>query len=323
MINIHDVMHGMNVMRIRRYLPNLSLLLAFDGVMRHGSVTAAAQELGLTQSTVSRLIQTLENQMGQPLFGRHRRRLVPTEAALRYHQDISAALDLIQRGGMSLIANPEGGSINLAVLPTFGTRWLAPRLPGFMARHPGILVNLTTRFQTVNFDTEPFDAAIIYNDNGAASHNSLRLFAESLTACASPAFLAKYPVTDAGDLDKVVLLHLQTRPEAWADWFRGQNGAAKSSGGMVMDQFSMMIQAAISGLGVALLPDYLARQEIAEGHLLPVLCPAVPGRGAYSLVWPRAKAESRPLVHFRNWLAGEVAQADGQHGSPDPTSSPS
>lgn len=294
-------------MRIRRYLPNLSLLLAFDGVMRHGSVTAAARELGLTQSTVSRLIQTIEDQLGQQLFVRHRRRLIPTEAASRYYRDISAALDLIQRAGMSLVANPEGGSLDLAVLPTFGTRWLAPRLPGFMARHPGILVNLTTRFQPVAFSAEPFDAAIVFGDGEAAENDSLRLFDESLTACASPAFLAEHPIRDPGDLNGVVLLQLQTRPDAWADWFRGQGGQDKPSGGMVMDQFSMMIQAAISGLGVALLPDYLARQEIAEGHLLPVLRPAVPGRGGYWLVWPRTRAESRPLVHFRNWLTTEVA----------------
>ncbi|MDQ1901830.1 LysR family transcriptional regulator [Paracoccus sp. WLY502] len=294
-------------MRIRRYLPNLSLLLAFDGVMRHGSVTAAAQEMGLTQSTVSRLVQTLEEQMGQPLFSRRRRRLIPTEAATRYHADISAALDLIQRGGMSLIANPEGGSINLAVLPTFGTRWLAPRLPGFMTRHPGIMVNLTTRFQPVSFSDEPFDAAIIYHQGETAPDDSLLLFGESLTACASSAFLAAHPITEPGDMAGLVLLYLQTRPDAWTDWFRGQGAQAVPSGGMVMDQFSMMIQAAISGLGVALLPDYLARQEIAEGHLRPVLRPAVPGRGAYRLVWPRTRAESRPLIHFRDWLAAEVA----------------
>lgn len=68
----------------------------------------------------------------------------------------------------------------------------------------------------------------------------------------------------------------------------------------------MMIQAAISGLGVALLPDYLARQEIEAGHLLSVLRPAVPGRGRYVLTWPGEKAQSRPLGHFRTWIAAEV-----------------
>lgn len=293
-------------MRIRRYLPNLSLLLAFDGVMRHGSVTAAAQDLGLTQSTISRLIQTLEDQLGQNLFLRHRRRLIPTDGAVRYHADISAALDLIQRGSMSLIANPEGGSLDLAVLPTFGTRWLAPRLPRFMARHPGIMVNLTTRFRPVTFSSEPFDAAIVYHEDAAPDDTSLRLFDESLTACASPAFLAEHPIHDADALNGLVLLHLHTRPEAWTDWFRGQGVSAAPSGGMVMDQFSMMIQAAISGLGVALLPDYLARQEIAEGHLVSILRPAVAGRGGYSLIWPGNRSEVRALVHFRNWLAQEV-----------------
>lgn len=313
MINPHAFMHGMNVLRIRRYLPNLSLLLAFDGVMRHGSVTAAAQELGLTQSTVSRLVQTLEAQMGQPLFVRHRRRLIPAEAATRYHRDISRALDLIQHAGLALIADPEGGSLNLAVLPTFGARWLAPRLPGFMASHPGILVNLTTRFQPVAFGTEPFDAAIVHADAGPADGGTgLTLFRESLTACASPELLARHPVAGPDDLRGLVRLHLQTRPEAWADWFRGQGAAVVPSGGMVMDQFSMMIQAAISGLGVALLPDYLARQEIAAGHLRPVLRPAVPGRGAYALVWPADRAEFGPLLRFRAWLADEIARDQGR-----------
>lgn len=313
-------------MRIRRYLPNLSLLLAFDGVMRQGTVTAAAQDLGLTQSTVSRLLQSLEDQLGQPLFVRRGRRLIPTEAAGRYHRDIAAALDLIQRGGLSLIANPEGGSLELAVLPTFGTRWLAPRLPGFMARHPGIMVNLTTRFRPVAFGTEHFDAAIIYSPAPPDVANSLRLLDESLTACASPDFLRSRPIDRPEDLGRLVLLNLQSRPDAWADWFRGQGVRTVPTGGMLMDQFSMMIQAAISGLGIALLPDYLARQEIAEGHLLPVLRPAVRGRGCYALVWPSTRTESRPLVHFRDWLAAQVGvpqdRAEDQAGNggsiPDP-----
>ena len=146
----------------------------------------------------------------------------------------------------------------------------------------------------------------MYLTPGVTAVMAFLLFGESLTACASSAFLAANPITQPGDMAGLVLLYLQTRPGAWADWFHGQGAQAVPSGGMVMDQFSMMIQAAISGLGVALLPDYLARQEIAEGHLLPVLQQAVPGRGAYRLVWPRTRAESRPLIHFRDWLAAEV-----------------
>ena len=78
---------------------------------------------------------------------------------------------------------------------------------------------------------------------------------------------------------------------------------------MVVDQFSMMVQAAISGLGVALLPDYLACPEIAEGRLLPILRPGVAGPGAYWLAWPEDRAEGKPLQAFRDWLGRSIAAA--------------
>ena len=291
-------------MRHRRFLPNLSLLLAFDAVMREGSVTRAAADIGLTQSTISRLIQNLEEQLSLPLFIRHRKRLVPTEAAHRYYRDISAALDLIQRSSMSLIANPEGGTLDLAVLPTFGTRWLAPRLPQFLSAHPGVSINLTTKFSRFSFDAEPFDAVIYYGQDDWPDAAHLKLFDEKLTACASASFLAQTPVSTPADLGGMVLLLLPTRPDAWAAWFRGQGVSVPPQvNGMMIDQFSMMIQAAISGMGIALLPDYLARVEIAEGRLCPVLTPAVPGNGAYWLAWPLRKKELKPLQAFRNWLS--------------------
>ncbi|UXU74052.1 MULTISPECIES: LysR family transcriptional regulator [unclassified Paracoccus (in: a-proteobacteria)] len=290
-------------LRPRRFLPNLSLLLAFDAVMRMGSVTRAAEDIGLTQSTISRLIQTLEQQLGLQLFIRHRKRLIPTEAASRYSRDIQAALDLIQRASMALIANPEGGTLDLAVLPTFGTRWLAPRLPQFLSAHPGVSINLATRFTRFSFEAEPFDAVIFFGQDDWPGAEHLRLFDERLTACASAGLLAQHPVRDPGDMAGLTLLQLPTRPDAWAAWFRGQGAqppAAPSR--MVMDQFSMMIQAAIAGLGVALLPDYLARVEIAEGRLRPLLRPAVEGTGAYWLAWPASRRDHAPLNAFRNWI---------------------
>ncbi|MDO5706167.1 MAG: LysR family transcriptional regulator [Paracoccus sp. (in: a-proteobacteria)] len=296
-------------MRLRRFIPNMSLLLAFDAVMRTGSVTVAAQDLGLTQSTVSRLIQTLESQLGVTLFLRHHRRLTPTDAAMRYSRDIAAALDLIQRGSMSMIANPDGGVLTLAVLPTFGTRWLAPRLPAFMSAHPGVSVNLTTRFQRFSFDAEPFDAVIFYGQPDWPGAEHLKLFDETVTACAAPEFLAAHPVATPSDLASHILLQLPSRQQAWMDWFAGQGVEPQPVNGMMMDQFSMMIQSAIAGLGVALLPDYLARIEIAEGRLCPILRPAVPSRGAYWLAWPRARGDMNALRALRGWIE-QMTQAD-------------
>jgi LysR family glycine cleavage system transcriptional activator len=128
-------------MRARRFIPSLSQLLAFEAVVRHQSVTIAAKEMSLTQSTVTRLLQNLEGQVGQSLFIRERKRLVPTDAAKAYCLDITNALNMIQRASMGLMTNPDGGSLSLAVLPTFGTRWLAPRLAPFLQANPGITVS--------------------------------------------------------------------------------------------------------------------------------------------------------------------------------------
>lgn len=290
-------------MRQRRFIPSTRLLLAFDAVMRHGTVTAAAQELSLTQSAVSRLILALEEQLGKELFSRVRRRLIPNATAQNYHKDIARALDIVQRASMSLVANPEGGTLSLAVLPTFATRWLGPRLGSFMGLHPGIAVNLSTRIGWFDFAGETFDAAIYFGQSDWHGGEHLKLFDERVTACASRDFIKTHNLTSLEDLAGLPLLHLESRPTAWADWFAGQGGTPSGAGGMLMDQFSMMIQAAISGLGVALLPDYLAQIEIDAGRLGPVLKTAVPIRGAYWLVWPEDKNTSAPLAAFRSWLA--------------------
>lgn len=286
----------------RRFLPSLSQLLAFEAVVRHRSVTRAAQELSLTQSTVSRLVQNLEGQLGRALFVRRGKKLLPTEAAEAYFRDVSHGLGAIHRAGMALVANPQGGSLSLATLPTFGTRWLGPRLGRFLAENPGITLNLATRVQRFDFDIEPIDAVIFFGEPDWPKASHMKLFDERLTACASPEFLARNPVRTAADIAGLPLLQLETRPTAWAVWFDGQGAAPPATSGMLMDQFSMMIQAAISGLGIALLPDYLAQAEIAEGRLLPVLDPAVPGTGSYWLAWPEASDRNAPLRAFRQWL---------------------
>ena len=122
--------------RSRRLIPSLSLLSAFEAVCRTGSTLAAAHDLDLSQGAVSRLVQSLEQQLGVTLFLREQRRLVPTDAALAYSRDVVKALDLITRGAMRLRANTSGGALSLSVLPAFGTRWLAPRLPRFLVAHP-------------------------------------------------------------------------------------------------------------------------------------------------------------------------------------------
>jgi len=288
--------------RQRRFLPSISMLTAFEAVVRHESVTLAADELDLSQSTVSRLIQSLEGQLGTELFVRQRKRLVPTAASRAYQRDIRQAIELIEKSSLNLVSNPTGGTLSLAVLPTFATRWLAPRLNSFFETAPGVSVNLTTRIKRFEFEAEPFDAVIFHGTTPWQGLESVPLFTESLTACMSPALFDKIQPDTTADLIDVPLLKLASRPEAWGEWFAGQGATVPLSHGMVVDQFSMMIQAAVSGLGIALLPDYLAQIEIAEGRLVPVLDQAMPSAGQYWLGWPAERADYQPLVSFQKWL---------------------
>ncbi len=293
-------------MRPRRFIPSVSLLSAFEAVLRTGSTAAAARELDLTQSTVSRLVQNLESQLGHPLFERHRQRLIPTQAAQAYGRDITRALDLIQRSSMEFVTNPGGGALSLSILPAFGTRWLAPRLGDFLAKNPGVTLNLATRLKRFNFAAETFDAAIHFGADDWRDAGHLKLFEERMTACISPTLATEHPVRSPADMAGLSLLQLETRPTAWQRWFAAQGGEAPAITGMLFDQFATVTQAAIAGLGVALLPDFLADTEIREGRLTPVLKRSIAGAGSYWLVWPEARADYPPLEAFREWLALEV-----------------
>lgn len=292
--------------RQRRFLPSISQLTAFETVLRTGTTTAAARELQLSQAAVSRLVQTLEAQIGHPLFIRQRKRLVPTEAALTYGRDIGSALDIIQRSSMRIAANLGGGSLSLAILPAFGTRWLAPRLGRFLAAHPGITINLATRIRPFDFSAEPFDAAIYFGTGTWPDAGHLKLFDERVTACIAPRLLESHPINRPADLAGLQLFQIETRPQAWATWFAAQEAEPLPVTGMLFDQFAPIMEATIAGLGVGLLPEYLAETEIAAGRLVPLLTPSVSGTGSYWLAWPASRETHRPLQAFKEWLAGEV-----------------
>ena len=291
----------------RRLIPSLSLLSAFEAVCRTGSTLAAARDLDLSQGAVSRLIQNLEGQLGVTLFLREGRRLVPTDAALAYRRDVVKALDLITRGAMRLRSNASGGALSLSVLPAFGTRWLAPRLPAFLTAHPGITINLGTRVRPFDFEEEGFDAAIHYGMPDWPNAGFAKLFDEMLVVVAAQGYLAAERVTAPRDLVGLPLLQLDSRPMAWASWFAHHGVDAPVPQGMLFDQFAPMVEAAAHGLGVALLPQFLARAEIDAGRLVGLFDQGVPGAGAYYLVWPKTGAWYPPLQAFRGWIAAECA----------------
>ena len=291
----------------RRLTPSLSLLIAFEAVCRTGSTLAAARDLALSQGAVSRLVQNLEGQLGVMLFLREGRRLVPTDAALAYRRDVVKALDLITRGAMRLRSNSSGGTFSLSVLPAFGTRWLAQRLPDFMAAHSGITINLGTRVRPFDFEEEGFDAAIHFGTTDWPNAGFAKLFDEVLIAVCAPSYRTQHGLAKADDLLTLPLLQLESRPSAWPNWFHHHGVVAHFPQGMLFDQFAPMIEAAIHGLGVALLPQFLARGEIETGRLISLFGPGQAAEGSYYLVWPKTGAWYPPLQAFRSWLVAQCA----------------
>ncbi|MBW8299706.1 MAG: LysR family transcriptional regulator [Hydrogenophaga sp.] len=292
----------------RRFLPSLSLLAAFEAAARTGSITAAARELDLTQSAVSRQIKALEDQLGVELFLRERQTIRLTVAGDGYAREIREALRRISSASLNLRANPHGGTLNLAVLPTFGAQWLAPRLAHFLAANPGITINLITRLSPFDFRLDSIDAAIHFGEPVWPGADLTLLMGETTIPACSPAFKAAHRLERPADILDVPLLHLTTRPDAWEKWLTANGVAFESIHGMLFDQFAAASQAAIGGLGVALLPIFLFREELARGDLVPAIDREVESEGRYYLAFTRERAAYPPLVAFRKWITEEAAR---------------
>ena len=294
----------------RRFLPSIASLRAIEALDRLGSATAVAEELSLTQSAVSRQLQALEAQMGVAMILRDGRRMALTPAARAYAEEVRQALQQIAQASLRLRVDPRGGSLDLAILPTFGMRWLVPRLADFARLHPEVTINMATRLSPFNFATQPFDAAIHFGEADWPGADHMLLRTETVLPVCAPDLAARLPLRRAADLLSLPLLHIGTRPRAWAEWFMAHGVTQEPPQGTLYDQFSTITQAALHGLGVALLPAYLAEQDLAAGRLTVAFGGPTPTRGAYYLVWPRAKGQDTALSLFRDWLATQTGDED-------------
>ncbi|MCU0815798.1 MAG: LysR substrate-binding domain-containing protein [Cypionkella sp.] len=289
----------------RRFLPSVSSLLALEAVDRLGTATAAAEELALTHSAVSRQLKALEEQIGVTLLRREGKGLVLTPAGADYAASIRDYLQDLARASLKIRAAGERSSLNLAVLPAFGTHWLLPRLRRFAESWPEITVNLATRLAPFDFAREQFDAAIHFGRRDWVGVHYLDLTQEQVIPAAAPALLPQGPVP-AEALLTLPLLHLESRPGAWEDWFARQGAAPGRLRGMLFDQFAQMAEAAALGFGVALLPRFLAEAEFRAGRLRPAAAGPTPVDGRYALVWPELRPPARPLQRLIDWLSAEA-----------------
>lgn len=291
----------------RRLLPATGALAAFDAVAKLGSFSAAAQELSLTQSAISKQIAALEGQLGIALFDRSGRGVVLTQDGAAYAAAIGDALATIRAASLHAMSGKAGQTLNLAILPTFGTRWLMPRIRSFVAQHPEVTLNFATRIGHFDIAAEGFDAAIHVGTPDWPGAECTFLTYETVAPMASPAFLRDHPVATPDDLARLPLLHMGSRPEAWEHWFRTVGVSAPTRRGMRFEQFSTVAQACIAGVGIALLPQFLITSEVGSGQLVVAYDHPVRSPRSYYLVSPHARANLPPVAAFRHWLVGEIA----------------
>lgn len=295
----------------RRLLPSIASLRALEALDRLGSASAAAEDLALTQSAVSRQLQTLEKLLGTDLIVREKKRMVLTPEAQKYAGELRQALGQIAQASLQVQTSAAGGQLNLAILPTFGMRWLVPRLADFAKRHPDVTINMSTRLVPFNFSGQPHDAAIHFGDADWPGTHRLKLKTEQVVPVCAPDLLRGGTLQHAQDIQGLPLLHIETRPRAWSQWLESHGvSPQKILSGTMYDQFSTITQAALHGLGVALLPDYLVAQDLAAGRLVVAYGGPLRSLGAYYLVWPVSKDRDPSLRVFRDWLEGQAEDED-------------
>ncbi|BCF95972.1 transcriptional regulator [Paraburkholderia sp. PGU19] len=294
---------------MRRKIPSIDALIAFETAARHLSFTRTAEELSLTQSAVGRQVAGLEEYLGTPLFNRFKRRISLTEAGEIYAKRVRENLERMERDTLAAMAHRSaGGIIELAVTPTFATRWLIPRLPDFYATHDDIVVNLTTRAEPFLFKDTPFDAAIHFGDPVWPGSVAKYLFGEETVVVCSPRLLAGKEKLAPRDVANYTLLHQSARPDAWRQWLaQAAVHDVDSMRGQRYELFSMLVVAAKAGLGIALVPKFLVGQELEAEELVMPFDLALPSSKGYYFVYPERKQNSPMLQAFEGWLM-ETAQ---------------
>ncbi|MGY2290839.1 LysR family transcriptional regulator [Pseudomonas sp. SDO528_S397] len=288
---------------MRRKIPSTTALVSFEAAARHESFTKAAQELSITQSAICRQIAGLEDYLSVELFRRSKRGVKLTEAGLSYSRRVAAQLDAVERDTLSVMGQQGTNVIELAVVPTFGTQWLIPRLKDFQLQHPEVTVNLTNRTRPFLFADTEFDAAIYFGDADWPGTQSHKLMGENPHPVCSPRLLEGRTHFTPQEIAELPLLQQTTRPYAWRQWFNAQQlNVSRDMTGPRYELFSMLSQAAMHDMGIALIPPFLIQRELNEQHLVIASPQALESAKAYYLMIPERKVETASLRAFRDWL---------------------
>ncbi|QQS10534.1 MAG: transcriptional regulator GcvA [Rhodospirillales bacterium] len=298
---------------MRRSLPSLNGLRAFEAAARHLSFTSAAEELAVTQAAVSHQIRGLESRLGLKLFVRRNREILLSEAGQSYLPGIRQAFDLLHDATEKLLKKDASRPLTVTTTASFATKWLVPRLGAFQQEHPDIDVRISTNTSLVDFSRDDIDLGIRYGHGHWAGLHAERLVAEDIFPVCSPALL-KGPnaIRKPSDLKSRTLLHVQQFRDDWQVWLTaaGVKGVDPSRG-LRFDLALAAIQAATDGLGVLIGHRPLVENDIKAGRLVAPFDVKLPSDSAYYVVAPAERLRRPKIKAFVGWLRDTVVREAG------------
>jgi len=292
---------------LARRLPPLNALRAFEAGARHLSFTKAAEELFVTQAAVSHQVKLLEQNLGVALFRRMTRKLALTAEGRQLIGPVGEALDIPAESAESLRAGAGGGTLTLSLTPTFGVQWLSPRIGRVWTAHPEIDLRLQHSIHLGDFARDEVDAAVRGGNGDWPGVEAVYLMRAGIVPVCSPALCEGPPaLTVPDDLRHHTLLHERDYTE-WAQWLAVAGARqVEARRGPIIDNSTVVLQAAIDGQGVALTSEAIVRAELDAGRLVKPFDIDLDADNAYYLVAP-PKAFERPNVQaFRDFLLAEL-----------------
>lgn len=288
-------------------------IAAFLATVEHAGFTAAGAALNSDGSLISRRVTALEKRLGVRLLERTTRRVALTEAGEPYYQRMRKAVQAMGEidAEAAEAAGSVRGTLRLSLPATFGRMWIAPILPAFLRQHSSLTVEARYEDRYVDLISEGFDVAVRIGDLADSRLIARKLAPASRLLCASPDYLTERGMplhpSDLGRHDCIGFSRLASHP-VWHLDDNGKTVAVRISGPLTTDDATSLIQAAVAGVGIAMVSDWLAGPELKSGRLVPIL-PAHPVatlEGVH-VVQPSAKLVPAKTRAFIDWLVEAIA----------------
>jgi LysR family transcriptional regulator, glycine cleavage system transcriptional activator len=283
-------------------------LRAFEAAARHESFSRAADELFVTHGAVSHQIRGLEAELGVTLFARDGKRVRLTDRGRQYAAEVRAALASLAESTRRIRAGDRDRRLIVSTIPSFSARWLTPRVGRFIEKHPEVDLELLSTGTLIDFNREDVDVALRFGYGKYTGLHSEVLLDEVFFPACSPNFRDGALPRVPADLANVPLL--RSNDELWRPWFdaAGLTDWPEPKRGVLYEDSSNLLQAAIDGQGVALVRRSLAMEEIVRGRLVRLFNIDGPSPWTYYFVCPPAILETARVRAFRDWIFEEAQQ---------------